>query len=176
MKGSSRNSGPPPDPGALRRNRDAGDWVLLPAVGRQKPPPVWPLVAPEKPWLDPKRDPDGTLAESIRMELAAREADLWELMWAKPQAVMWEQMGLEHEVALFVRALAEAERSHSAVNLRTLVKQHQENLGLSVAGLARNRWRIAAIEVDDDEMERDEPRSSVRDRFKVVPPEAGEAS
>lgn len=122
-KGGARaRSGPPPDPTALRRDRDQGDWVSLPAAGRSGAAPKWPLSG-------------GT----------ARELDLWKGEWKRPQSVMWERLGLEIEVALYVRSLAGAEKPKAPVNLRTLVKQQQEALGLSLPGLARNRWRIEEI-------------------------------
>lgn len=56
---------------------------------------------------------------------------------------MWEANGQAVEVALYVRTLKDAERSKAPVSVRTLVKQQQEALGISLPGLARNRWIIA---------------------------------
>lgn len=120
-KGGARaRSGPAPDPEALRRERDARDWVVLPAEGRKGSPPRWPL-------------PDST----------RREAELWKVLWAKPQAVMWERQGQELEVALYVRRWCEAEVAESRVTLSTLVRQMADSLGLTTPGLRANRWRIA---------------------------------
>lgn len=123
--GARARSGPAPDPNALRRDRkeDQAGWVTLPAEGREGPAPEWPLTRAVK-----------------------REAVLWEREWARPQAVMWERLGLEVEVALYVRSLAAAEKASAPVNARTLVRQQQEALGLSIPGLARNRWRIEDAE------------------------------
>lgn len=126
-KGGARaRSGPAPDPNALRRDRDAGDWTVLPADGRKGEPPAFPL-------LDP----------------TPRELDLWRGEWQRPQAIAWERLGLEHEVALYVRNLALAELPGAPVTLSTLVKQLRDSLGLSVAGLRVNRWRIAQDRADD---------------------------
>jgi hypothetical protein len=125
-KGGARaRSGPAPDPAALRRERDAGEWTILPAEGRQGATPDWPLT-------------DETI----------REAQLWERLWTKPQALMWERYGQEYEVALYVRRLSEAEQLESAVTLTTVVKQMGDSLGLSTPGMRANRWRIDRAEED----------------------------
>lgn len=143
-KGGARaHSGPAPDPMALRRDRDGGEWVVLPAAGREGDLPGWPLTRVSK-----------------------REAVLWALEWRRPQAVMWERNGQELEVAMYVRSLVAAERMDAPVNLRTLVKQQQEALGLSLPGLARNRWRIA--HVDPVVVPAGTPGRSARNRFRVV--------
>lgn len=117
--GARARSGPPPDPTALRRDRDAGEWTVLPAEGRPGDPPEWPME-----------------------QQSGREADLWQAMWLKPQAFIWERLGQEFEVALYVRRLAEAEEPGSAVALSTLVRQMADGLGLTTPGLRANRWRI----------------------------------
>lgn len=122
--GARARSGPPPDPNALRRERDAGEWTFLPAAGRQGATPDWPLTA-----------------QTIR------ESELWEQLWAKPQALMWERYGQEFEVALYVRRFSEAEELEARVNLSTLVRQMADSLGLTTPGMRANRWRINR---DDD--------------------------
>lgn len=145
MSGGARaHSGPPPDPAALRRERDAGQWVHLPAAGRSGEPPAWPLSRP-----------------------TARELALWALEWARPQALMWEVNGQALEVAMYVRTVRDAEKPKASVAARTLVKQQQEALGLSLPGLARQRW---IIDHDPGQAQVDRPvvRSDVRARLKVV--------
>lgn len=148
-KGGARSrSGPAPDPTALRRERDAGEWTILPADGREGETPEWPLVEPSD-----------------------REAALWDSLWGKPQALMWERYGLHFEVALYVRRLAEAEKPGSPANLSTLVRQMADSLGLTTPGMRANRWRI----VRDEEARpaasgrTASARSSARSRLKVVP-------
>lgn len=149
-KGGARaRSGPPPDPNALRRDRDGKDWVTLPE-GRDGEPPAWPLTRASK-----------------------RELALWVSEWRRPQAVMWERNGQELEVALYVRSLAAAERAKAPVNLRTLVKQQQEALGISLPGLARNRWRIEHVEPAQVGPVQRPVGASARDRFRVVTGGAG---
>ena len=117
--GARTRSGPAPDPDALRRERDAGEWTILPAEGRQGATPDWPLT-----------------------EQNDREAELWERLWEKPQALMWERYGQDLEVALYVRRMCEAEKPDAFVGLSTLVRQMSDSLGLTTPGMRANRWRI----------------------------------
>lgn len=147
--GARAHSGPPPDPNALRRDRES-DWLLLPPrTGRA---PKWPLSVPATP----------------------AEETYWRTAWKTPQATQWAKHGLEVEVALYVRTLGEAEQPGAAANLRNLVKQLQENLGLSLPGLARYRWKIqgdstaaTASKTPAARPARGAPSS--RTRFTVVP-------
>ena len=146
-KGGARTrSGPPPDPNALARERDEGEWVALPAAGRPGDAPTWPLPTP-----------------------SAREAQLWAELWKLPQALMWERHHLEHTVALYVRRLAEAELPDSAVALSTLCRQMADGLGLSTPGLRANRWKIDAAGGDAGAGQQPSPpRPRSRARLKVV--------
>ena len=150
MKGGHANVGPRPDPNALRRERDVGDWTELPAAGRDGDPPEWPLIS----WVP-------------------RELELWHIEWSRPQAIMWERNRQQVEVALYVRTLALAEiPAAGSLAAKTLIRQQMEALGLSVPGMLRNRWKIAApvTAVDDTTVN---TRPSTRERFTVVAESAG---
>lgn len=155
-RGGHAASGPAPDPNALRRNRksDASGWRTLPNEGRSGPVPDWPLTEPTD-----------------------REQDLWEDLWAKPQAVAWEDLGQALEVALFVRTLAEAEQPDARVDVKKMVRSYLDSLGLSVAGMLRNRWRVAPGEATDETPAAPSApaprRRTARDRLKVVPSDGG---
>lgn len=154
-KGGARaRSGPAPDPNALRRERDAGEWTILPAEGRQGATPDWPLT-----------------------EQTDREDDLWIVLWAKPQALMWERYGQEIEVALYVRRLAEAEKGDAGVNLGTLVRQMSDSLGLTTPGMRANRWRIDRVEEETEQRPTAGPApiapNSARARLRAVPGGSG---
>jgi len=145
--GARARSGPAPDPNALRRDKDGGDWTTLPSAGRPGPAPTWPLA-----------------------EQTEREAVLWEREWRRPQALIWEANGQELEVAMFVRSVADAENAEASVASRTLVRQQMDSLGVSIPGLLRNRWRIA------DDAPSHKPTGTAgrsgltaRNRLKVVP-------
>jgi hypothetical protein len=81
---------------------------------------------------------------------------------------MWERLALENEVAIYVRSLVAAERTKATVASRTLVRQQQESLGLSLTGLLRNRWIIGDDEKPARRPVSAEARASARDRLKVV--------
>lgn len=148
--GARARSGPAPDPAALRRERDAGEWTVLPMEGRPRSRslPEWPLV-----------------------DVSTREAELWARLWRKPQALMWERLGQEIEVALYVRNLALAEIAGAPVNLGTLVRQMADSLGLTTPGLRANRWRISRDEVAERRgaaTTASPPKASSRSRLNVV--------
>lgn len=157
--GARTRSGPPPDPGALRRDRKSdGEWTVLPAEGRKDPAPGWPLSEHEEPsWGD-------------------REMELWRRLWATPQAVQWALMGQDLEVALYVRRLVEAEQPGARANLATLVRQMADALGLTIPGMRTNRWKIAADQVAVKRQQKQAAtpaRRGARDRFQVVDGAAG---
>lgn len=143
MGGARINAGRPQDPNALSRERDAGEWTIIPAGERPGDIPAWPLP-----------------------EFTDRESTLWEMLWRKPQARMWERFGQELEVALYVRRLVEAEQPDSKVNTGTLVRQMGDALGLTTPGMRNNRWKIEQIEKTAAKPAA--PRKSSRDRLKVV--------
>ncbi|MFF8942833.1 hypothetical protein ACF1A5_11290 [Streptomyces sp. NPDC014864] len=74
---------------------------------------------------------------------------LWERLWETPQATMWEQLHQDFEVASYVRLLVRAESPRSSAIVWGQVKQFAESLGLSVSGMARNRWTIGTTEDED---------------------------
>lgn len=148
MRGTHGRSGPPPDPTALRRERktDAG-WITLPAEGRRGDPPPFPLAG-----------------------ATARERHWWAYLWAMPQAVQWERDGQFLEVAIYTRRLTEAEKRGASTALGTLVRQLSEQLGLTIPGMHRLRWKIAGNELAERRAERtaEDAGPSARDRFRVV--------
>lgn len=125
-KGGARlNSGPAPDPNALRRDRpsDAAGWTTLPAVVRD-PVPEFPLV-----------------------DVSARELELWGRLWRLPQALMWARQSADLEVALYVRLLASGEAGKTSAAAEA--RQWSDRLGLSPAAMLRLRWRVAADELGE---------------------------
>ncbi|MDT0270268.1 hypothetical protein RM844_28755 [Streptomyces sp. DSM 44915] len=150
--GARTRSGPPPDPNALRRERpaDKAGWTVLPAGGRSAPAPEWPLTDP-----------------------SPREMVLWSQLWSRPQAVAWQALDQALEVALFVRLLVEVEEPDASSERRKQLRSYMDSLGLSVAGMLRNRWRVAPVAEEPGEElapgggERP-ARRSARDRMKVI--------
>lgn len=146
--GARVRPGPPPQRDALRRDRpsDQAEWVTLPLDGRAGDPPAWPLTRANR-----------------------RELERWAIEWRKPQAVMWEALAQVDQVANYVRHFVEAEKPRAATPLRQLVKQEEEILGLSLTGLARNRWVLGTAPVARQEPAADEPEApSARERLRLV--------
>lgn len=152
-KGGARsNSGPAPDPNALARERDEGEWTVLPSTGRSGVAPKWPLPNP-----------------------TARESQVWREHWKLPQALMWERLGQHHLVAIYVRRLVESETAGSRVNLGTLVRQMADGLGLTTPGLRSNRWRIEQPKAKAA-AKSPAKRSTSRARLRVVANDAVEGT
>lgn len=128
-KGGARSrSGPPPDPNALRRSRKSDPaWTKIPAAGRQKPAPEWPLVEPSD-----------------------RELELWATWWALPVAVLWEESHAPHYVAFTVRMFAEAEMPKARTEDRKSLNQMMANLYLTPD--SQLRGRILIVDEDEDDV------------------------
>lgn len=145
--GTRSRSGPAPDPNALRRDRkDDADWVTLPAEGYQGEVPRFPL--------------------SVAL---GAETDLWSILWRKPQAFMWAKLGLEYEVAAYVRAFLESTEAEASAGLKTAVLRMGAEIGLSLPGMHSLRWKFAEDELGARRVDR-APSSgaSVKDRMKAI--------
>jgi len=122
-----RRAGPPPDPNALRRSRKSDPaWTKIPAEGRGKPAPVWPLVEPSD-----------------------RELELWESWWALPVAVLWAESYSTHYVAFTVRMFTEAEQPKARTEDRKSLNQMMANLYLTPDSQLRGRILIVDDAEDD---------------------------
>lgn len=123
--GARMRSGPAPDPMALRRDRkDDAAWVTLPAEGFQGDVPEFPL------------------SDVLTVEVA-----LWLRLWGKPQAAMWSRLGLEFEVAAYVRAFLESTVAEASAGLKTAVLRMGAEIGLSLPGMHSLRWKFSEDEL-----------------------------
>jgi hypothetical protein len=68
--------------------------------------------------------------------------DLWRAMWAKPQAKQWAAFGVELQVAAYVRTFLESVEPGAAGNLKTVARQLDNELGVSIAPMLALGWRI----------------------------------
>ena len=140
------NAGRPLDANSFNAAKGKHDDLWLTLSEASGVIPVWPLT-----------------------ECSPREDQLWGKLWLRPQASQWEALGLDIEVALYVRYLVEAEEPDAKSATRTLVKQYQELLGLSTAGLKMQRWVIPAEQAPKSSVGASKPkRQSSRGRLKVV--------
>ncbi|MDX3550972.1 hypothetical protein PV729_04165 [Streptomyces europaeiscabiei] len=148
-KGGARiRSGPAPTSTerSHKAQGTADGWITLPADGRDGPLPAFPLEFP-----------------------SPREMELWERLWDMPQAVAWEQMHQDFEVASYVRLIAIAEKPRASAIIWSQVKQFAESLGLSVSGMQRNKWTIAPLDAEDDAPQAgDGAEDSFEDRLRLV--------
>lgn len=122
-KGGARvRSGPPPVPGSIRSGRtaDRSGIVHLPAEGRESEPPAWPLPGRPTIW----------------------EKGRWVQEWARPQALMWERLGLEVQVAIYVRNLRLASSATAAATRTNGLMTQMHNLGLTADSMKRLGWVI----------------------------------
>jgi hypothetical protein len=120
--------GPAPKPESQQRRRGRGlasSTTRLPSSGRAGDPPAWPLKRQSK-----------------------REKELWDQLWATPQAVAWERLGWAHEVAMYARLLAKCEAPKAPSIVLIERRQQADRLGLSPMSMLRLRWEIT--DVGDD--------------------------
>lgn len=123
--GARARSGPPADPRSARSEKRSDGWTMLPAQGRgARKAPNFPLGSPSK-----------------------AESALWTVLWRKPQAVMWERLGLTFQVAAYARAFLESTAAGAPASLKVSVLRMEDGLGLSIVGMNALRWRIAEDEV-----------------------------
>lgn len=141
MAGARLRNGPPPDPNALRREREP-DWAKLSAEPVTDPAPDWPLEGQ-----------------------TPREAVLWATMWRLPQSRIWRKNTQALEVAMHVRTFADAETTGASTAQRTLVRQQMESLLLTLP--AMRAARIAIVDTAPAAVP-SAPRASNRDRLKVL--------
>ncbi len=121
--GARLRSGPAPDPNALRRERDAKDWIKLPAEGRTGDCPAWPLELP-----------DASVAE----------ISMWTRLWKMPQATVWEADHGHDIVALYVRTFCDSVVKDAPAARTTQAKQLAEALLLTTPALHAARYTIAS--------------------------------
>lgn len=118
-----------PNPDGERRNRNAAsfDWTVLPAEGRQGPPPALPGW---RSWSE-------------------RTLQWWADLWATPQASMWDPSGRSmHAMALLHHELMLDEerdaKDRKASSLTAEMRQHEDRHGLTPKAMLQLRWRVGA--------------------------------
>lgn len=144
--------------------------TILPADGRHGPPPPWPL--PGEPSL--------------------REAEVWETLWRRPQALVWETQSMADDVALYVRRRVEAEQPGASAAAVRVLLQLADHLLLTLPALIRAGYVIGSDEPPsprpgtagpagpprggnrppDGRFDEHGRRRSMRERFPMIAPAA----
>lgn len=90
--------------------------------------------------------------ELVIEQSADAERELWDLLWATPQAVLWQESHADREVAQYVRWKIRAEQGHldSGKEARML----SDRLGLNPKSLLQLRAEIEEVEKAERENER----------------------
>lgn len=138
--------GPPPKPGAIRRNKPTlGEWVELPAEGRKGKPPALPKWRAWHP--------------------ATVEA--WAGWWSTPQATQWDQSGrsLWRWLLLFDRLITDPE---CPVSVHTQMNGIEDRHGFSHRAMVQLRWRIKRDEVGAKRDERATAKTSASEAKAVA--------
>lgn len=131
----------------VRRNPRVG-VVWLPANGREGDPPSWPL-------------PDQT----------PEEADAWAQLWATPQAVAWEPLGVgvHREVARYCRLLLRTESADSYAAQHAQATALADRLGLTPKAMRLMLWQIAPDEMAERRAEKREvPEDELALRRRLI--------
>lgn len=133
--------GPAPKDAATRRrnNTSTVGAMTLPRAGRPGVAPTWPLGG-----------------------LLPGEREVWDQLWATPQAVAWEALGWTRVVARYAQLLLEAERPPYVASLLGEVRQLEDRLGLSPMACKRLQWDIVG------DVNLSGVQTSSRSRLRVV--------
>lgn len=119
--GARTGAGRPPDPGSLAEaiRLESGALRTLPKA-RTGSTPTWPLS-----------------------KQTMREKTVWQQIWRKPQAIVWEEQSSHRQVAMYVRTSVEAEAPGATASLRNLLLRQENDLLLTHAALLRAGFRIS---------------------------------
>jgi hypothetical protein len=140
----------PKDPSQRVRRNKTSTRMLLPAEGRKGDAPEFPLLAAH------------VKADDAATEIAReREADLWSVLWALPQAVAWEQLGFTHEVALYCRHMVAADMGD--MDAAKEARMRSDRLGLTPAAMRSLQWEVVGDELAEKRA------SSERPNLRPVP-------
>lgn len=136
--------GPAPKPAdqRVRRNAPMANTVKLPAEGRKGAAPKWPLHC-EKP-------------------------EIWDELWALPQAVMWERQGWTRTLARYAKLVVDTERSDEVTGKElSEIRQLEIEFGITPKAMRHLQWEVVSDEVDEVRQEKSKPAK--RRVLKAVP-------
>lgn len=144
--GRRARSGPPPDPLSRTSLVNGREFTVLPLKHRGRAPkfPLPKLTKYYEYWEDKQkiREVDDAATDQVH----DAELTMWRRLWRKPQAVMWSRLGLEDQVAAYVRAYLESTGPSSNAGLKSAAIRMETELGISTSGMLQNGWIIETPE------------------------------
>lgn len=194
--GARINSGPPPDPNALRRDRkaDKDGWLTLPEEGRKGRAPKFPLqpdirlivalesATQQREMLVAQLEDAEVIPKKGYAKLAALDQKIAEIKArikaAKGrEAELWNDLwrtpqAVAWDALRWTREVALYVRWQVHAELGDIeaakeARQWSDRLGLNPTALLRNRWRIGETKQPRQTTPPVDP-TSVKQRFKVV--------
>src|SRR5881396_46989 len=102
--------------------------VVLPAEGRGGDPPPWPA--------------SGRTSRSLLVA--------WVELWRTPQAVVWERLGWNREVARYCRLLVKAEQPGATAAVHAQATALADRLGLTPKAMRLLLWTVEAAPAADE--------------------------
>ena len=124
--GARARSGPPADLNSYRQRRNEDGWIKLPEHVDRRRTPNWPL----------------------KPEPSKRERELWRQFWRMGQSIVWESQHQQLPLAIYVRLLVGIENELFEVPASRITQSRimAEDLGITITGMTRHKWRYASTE------------------------------
>lgn len=167
--GARAKSGPAPARDSARTDNLGRSFRVLTGESRRDAlAPRFPL-----PRVRIEESVDGELVEneSASERRNRRESELWAWAWTLPQSEVWaEQSWFSYLVAQWVRLSVLCETEAAKAADKSTMLRLADQIGLTPAGLAFNRWAIGPVEQPAPVASQRSRVSSSRDRMglKVV--------
>lgn len=98
---------------------------------------------------------------------------LWESLWRMPQAIVWEELHQEMQVAFYTFAFLLAQSSDTTPSQQTVALRMAGELGVTIPGMRSHRWTIDPPVTEEEApapVERPAGRAAARDRLRLVSP------
>lgn len=142
--GARARSGPPADLNSYRQRRNEDGWVKLPEIVNRRRTPNWPL----------------------KPALTDRERELWRQFWKMGQSIVWESQHQHLPLAIYVRLLVGIENENFDVPASKITQSRimAEDLGITITGMTRHKWRYASTEELQQRSEASAPAPEARQR------------
>ena len=175
-RGGARNrSGPKASEDSGRSNRRGYSLTALPAGGYDGPVPDFPLPSRRVyRWEHEDKRRFQVLDTEATELVAERERELWDWLWATPQACAWSMPSESwrlHTIAMYVRTFVICEGSDATAADKGSLHRFADQIGMTTAGLAEMGWKVAVDEVSKKAAEKaqtEEPKAKPQRRLRAA--------